>query len=309
MNSQEHNFKSFPVTSEKPLDLAHNLDRLAQDWQQHLPPQLAARFPLSRAHLDAQKDEATALHGSMIALQEELDWRCYTLYAITDQNLCYHDTAGNQLAPPAITLGQRAFEIIMARKMAAGELETTWFERHGAMPITEVPAAWPDDYKRLVERRIALIETNRNIGLIEQPEYKRRWNTEPWESQLEQALRSWLLDRLESYFDFDGRMNGEDRPTARIDIALISVARLADMARQDADFMQVGELYRNDPAFDITRLVAELVEAESVPLLSILATNLVACANVRHGNRPGTCSGRKTPSTLAPSCPKTTPGI
>ena len=34
--------------------------------------------------------------------------------------------------------------------------------------------------------------------------------------------------------------------------------------------MQVGELYRNDPAFDVARLVAELVEAESVPLLPIL---------------------------------------
>jgi hypothetical protein len=121
-----------------------------------------------------------------------------------------------------------------------------------------------------VEQRIALIETNRNIGLIEQPEYKRRWNTEPWESQLERALRSWLLDRLESYFDFDGRMNGEGRPTAKIDIALISIARLADVARQDADFMQVGELYRDNAAFDVTRLVAELVEAESVPMLPIL---------------------------------------
>ena len=34
--------------------------------------------------------------------------------------------------------------------------------------------------------------------------------------------------------------------------------------------MQVGELYRNDPAFDVHRLVAELVEAESVPLLPVL---------------------------------------
>ena len=103
----------------------------------------------------------------------------------------------------------------MARKMAAGELETTWFERHGSTPITEIPAEWPDDYRRLVERRIALIESNPNIGLIEQPEYKRRWNTEPWEAQLERALRNWLLDRLESYFDFDGRMNDAGKPTAR----------------------------------------------------------------------------------------------
>jgi hypothetical protein len=65
-------------------------------------------------------------------------------------------------------------------------------------------------------------------------------------------------------------MNDAGTPTAKIDIALTSTARLADAARQDADFMQVGELYRGDPAFDVARLVAELVEAESVPLLPVL---------------------------------------
>lgn len=34
--------------------------------------------------------------------------------------------------------------------------------------------------------------------------------------------------------------------------------------------MQVGELYRDDPAFDVQKLVEELVEAESVPLLPVL---------------------------------------
>ena len=51
---------------------------------------------------------------------------------------------------------------------------------------------------------------------------------------------------------------------------MTSVAKLADVARQDPEFHQVGELYRDDPAFDIARLVAELVEAESVPLLPVL---------------------------------------
>ena len=95
-------------------------------------------------------------------------------------------------------------------------------------------------------RRIELIETDRNISLIEQPEYKRRWNTEPWESQLERALRDWLLDRLESYFDLDGRMNERGEVTARGELhepRLTSVAKLADVARQDADLMQVAELY------------------------------------------------------------------
>ena len=115
-----------------------------------------------------------------------------------------------------------------------------------------------------------VIATNPNVALIEQPEYKRRWNTELWADHLARALRSWLLDRLESYFDFDGRMNDAGTATVRLGMALTSVARLADVAPQDPEFQQVGELYRDDPAFDIARLVAELVEAESVPLLPVL---------------------------------------
>jgi hypothetical protein len=49
-----------------------------------------------------------------------------------------------------------------------------------------------------VQRRIDLIERDRNIGLIERPEYKRRWNTPSWESLEQAALRDWLLARLES---------------------------------------------------------------------------------------------------------------
>jgi hypothetical protein len=115
-----------------------------------------------------------------------------------------------------------------------------------------------------------VIATDRNIALIEQPEYKRRWNTEPWADQQARALRAWLLDRLESYFDFDGRMNDEGKPTARLPIALVSVGRLADLARQDEAFHEVGALYRDDEAFDVARLVAELVASESVPLLPVL---------------------------------------
>jgi hypothetical protein len=262
--------QKFPVTSEKPLEISIDLDCLAHNWQKHLPLQLAASFPLSQVILREHQDKATILLGQMIALQEELDWRCYTLYGVAEQNLCYRDATGKPLRPPSIKLGQRAFEILMARKMAVGDLETTWFERHGSAPITEAPAEWPEDYRQLVERRIALIETDRNIGLIEQPEYKRRWNTESWESQMARALHNWLLDRLERYCDIDGRMNDAGTSTAAIDIALVSTARLSDIARQDDDFMQVGALYRDDPAFDVDRLVAELIESESVPLLPIL---------------------------------------
>ncbi len=63
---------------------------------------------------------------------------------------------------------------------------------------------------------------------------------------------------------------GEKAGKRALQIALISVSKLADVARQDPEFLQVGELYRDDPAFEVTRLVAELVDAESVPLLPVL---------------------------------------
>ena len=182
--------KQFPIPKESALWYAKKMDQFAAKLDFLSPSQ----------NLNADYSDWILVLQSMISLQEELDWRCYELYKLADKDLVY------PVEPPPLQLGQRAFEIIMARKMVAGELKTTWFDRHRSTPITELPDHWPDDYKQLVERRIELIETDKSIGLIEQPEYKRRWNTEPWESQLERALQSWLLNRLESYFDFDGRM-------------------------------------------------------------------------------------------------------
>jgi hypothetical protein len=121
----------------------------------------------------------------MIALQEELDWRCYRLYDLISDAPEFAD-------PPPLWLGERAFEIVMARKIAAGELETAWFARHRSTPITEAPQHWPADYRAVVERRITLIENSPTIGLIERPEYKRRWLTEPWETLEQDALRGGL---------------------------------------------------------------------------------------------------------------------
>jgi hypothetical protein len=48
------------------------------------------------------------------------------------------------------------------------------------------------------------------------------------------------------------------------------VAEFADLARHSDEFTNVGEVYRNDSAFNVQNLVEELVAAESVPLLPIL---------------------------------------
>ena len=281
----------FPLPTSLPDIQVVKLEGKAQHLQQ-LSPFLSLRSHESDTELKSTKALSTELAKSistlakdwdlvraqMIAGQENLDWECYKLYGLLEDDLT--ETIVDSSVQPwfPISLGQRAFEIVLARKIAAGEIQSTWFERHGSTPITELPADWPDDYKQLVERRIELIESNPNIRLIEQPEYKRRWNTEPWESQLERALREWLLLHLETYFDFDGRMidDGEvsNRSSVKAvplgEISMFSIAQLADAARRDPQFMEVGELYRDDPAFDVQSLVEELVAAESVPHLPIL---------------------------------------
>lgn len=264
--------QKFPLPEDRPLKLARRLDDLAQQLSNTTPEEILAQSRRDenttaslRETLSTARRRYEELRYQMIFLQEELDWECYRLYGLVDEDLTY------QGDPFPLKLGERSFEILLARNVAQKKVPpTTWFSRHNSTPITEPPANWPADYRELCERRLDTQERNKNIGLIEQPEYKRRWNTESWDSQIERALESALLNRLESFFDFDGRMNEEGQSTAKIDISLISVVKLADIARQDRQFMELGELYRDDPAFDVERLVEELVQAESVPLLPVL---------------------------------------
>ena len=245
-----------PLPEEKPRDLSAQLLSHADAFQAVIPLGTASFQSLSHQHLRSTSERAASIRRVMIALQEELDWHCYQLYGLVPDDLRY---TGDDL--PELALGQRAFEIVMARQMAKGELETAWFERHGSKPITEIPSHWPAAYRKLVERRIKMIETNKEIALIEKPEYKRRWNDEPWEEQEQRALKNWLLDRLETP---KYRKGTKDTPD------LTTTAQMADVASADAEFMQVAALYRGRPDFDVAALVAELVEGEAVPFLPIL---------------------------------------
>jgi hypothetical protein len=255
-----------PLVSERPLALARQLDRLARDIAALLPAALLAASangnqPLpTRAGLDAVRKQVDSLRRHQIALQEALDWQCYHLYGLLPEEL---DAAGVERdAGIEVALGERAFEIALARRIAAGRETTNWFERHGSTPTTEIPTRWPAAYRALVQRRIDLIERNRDIGLIERPEYKRRWNTPAWSELEHQALQSWLLDRMEAPSLWPAI---QDIPPK-----LCSVNRIADILREDAGFMQIAALYAGRDDFDQNALVAELVTAEAVPFLPVL---------------------------------------
>ncbi|MEJ1197555.1 MULTISPECIES: BREX-2 system adenine-specific DNA-methyltransferase PglX [unclassified Streptomyces] len=191
----------------------------------------------------------------MITLQEELDWQVYFLYSLHPEDLRLPDVA----AVPELALGERAFEIVLARRVKAGEASGEWFKRHGSTPITEIPAHWPDDYRALVQKRIDVIESNRAIGMIERPEYKRRWATEGWDSMRQKALKSWLLDRIEDrahWFDANGN------PT------VTTLARLTEALSADDNFTSVADLYV--PRQDLAKTVRDLLSEEHVPFVSAL---------------------------------------
>jgi len=89
----------------------------------------------------------------MIACQEELDWHCYRLYGLLPEGVAPSELEWSG-ASVEVGLGERAFEIVLARRMAAGRETTTWFERHGSTPVTEIPAHWPQAYRQVVQRRM-----------------------------------------------------------------------------------------------------------------------------------------------------------
>jgi hypothetical protein len=190
-----------------------------------------------------------------MALQEELDWECYRLYGLLDEDLTY-----SQADPPAIALGERAFEIAMARAMRDGKEDTAWFARHGSTPVMEIPQQWPPEYRDLIQRRLDLIESHPSIRLLEKPEYKRRWTQEPWEKRQERALRDWLLDRLEDKrFWFDPR--GRPMP--------LSVAQLADEVNRDTSLISVLALWEGRPDVPVTDSLTRLLADEVVPYLAV----------------------------------------
>jgi hypothetical protein len=257
------NVTDFPLPGELPLEFGSSLDALARRLSGVQPAAVCAMRIPTREQLDEARAEHDHIRGQMIALQEELDWEVYRLYGLlTDQQAA--DLQAEAVTVPELNLGERAFEIVLARQMAAGEIETQWFARHGSTSITELPAHWPEAYWRVVERRIEIIGRRRDIALIERPECKRRWSSEPWEKKEQAALRSWLLDRYEDralWFALDDTGTEQPRP--------MTVNQVADRLRDDGEFVSVARLYAGQDV-ELARVVAEITDAEHVPFLAAL---------------------------------------
>ncbi|MGO1686008.1 MAG: BREX-2 system adenine-specific DNA-methyltransferase PglX, partial [Brachybacterium sp.] len=245
--------QDYPLVEVDFTAFGRNMDQLATRHAAVQPSEvLRENLPIAELLADAA-DSSASLRAQMIAAQEELDWFAYRAYGLTEQDLTYPGI------PPEVQLGQRAFEIALARRVEAGTETTAWFSRHRSTSVTEIPAHWPADYRELVQKRLDLIDSSRMINLLERPEYKRRWAEDPWETKVDRALRNWLLDRLEAkqiWFDRQGR------PVTR------SVAQLADVVGRDPELRGVVELWRGSATVDLIKVLTDLLAPEVVPYLA-----------------------------------------
>jgi len=163
----------FPVAKDQPLALSKALDSAAEELRRFAPSAvLADASRHTRSALNEARTCSEATLQRMISFQEELDWHCYRSYGLIegDELLAVAGADGLPVVPP-LRLGERTFEILLARSMADGGEQSTWFERHGTHPLTEPPGNWPESYRQLHLRRCRAVKENPDPALIERPEY------------------------------------------------------------------------------------------------------------------------------------------
>ena len=234
-----------PPSHQRTLPLASQLDQLASEHSALEPANFIPQSSPDLWHFAEKQAQQQHIRQRMIAFQEELDWLSYQLYGILESAPIATD-------PPPLQLGERAFEIAMARSQE----ETTWFTRHNSTPITELPAHWPTDYRATVEKRLDLIASHPEIALLEKPEHKRRWQQRSWEERLQEALTIWLQDRIETAVQKENHLQ--------------SIQQLADQLAHDSEFQQVLQVYLGTNDFEAGENIRKLVQPQAVPYLAAL---------------------------------------
>lgn len=255
------NVQEFPLPEVFPLARATELENLAQQLVAVTPSTVAtdpAKLPTAETLAQA-RSEWLRIRARMVAVQEELDWEVYGIYGLHDDLTAPEGS----LPPEGLALGQRAFEIDLGKRVKEQGVKTEWFRRHKSEMISEIPDGWPEAYKETVRRRLNAMKNSSVIGLIERPEYKRRWLTDEWNDQQKAALKKWLLARMERrglWYETD--YDGTERPRTR------SLPELVDDLTGDHDFVAVAALYA--PGEELSVIVPKLVEDQHVPFLAAL---------------------------------------
>jgi hypothetical protein len=250
--------QEFPLPPRLPSDRPAILDSLARDLVAQSPRTVVSKWLTSAepgdlgTGLTVAAERWKSIRHQMIFQQEELDWETYAKFGISTSNLIYQGVFGE------LSVGERAFEISLAQKASNGQVKTRWFSDFAEVETTVFPDRWPSDYCDLVRARLELMDRDRGIRLLETPDFKRPWDSVPWERQLREALEGAILDRFE-----DGELWRDlQGPATR------SVAQLADLLRSDEVLLQLARELTGNPEPDLGAVIGSLAPTEAVPYLA-----------------------------------------
>jgi hypothetical protein len=218
--------------------IATTINALAAERSNHLPLSvigstgaLASSSALRTALREAEQRETSAFLG-MVFWQEELDWEMYRVLGLTPHG----STA--PLSECKVSPESRPF---------------AWTD--GAPP-KDLPSKVADEYVR----RRKLIESDRFLGLLESPVNKRLWRgtqgvfgryDRTYLDKTKTALNAWLAQRVEA--------------VARERSRHFSLEHLVAALQDDTSALAVCEVLTDRRDFNLSQLVAQGLQAESVP--------------------------------------------
>lgn len=194
--------------------------------------------------------ERARLRGILVSLQEEMDWRVYGIFGLPTVTAPSVDAVRLPVEP-----NHRPFEVRLAREVDSDISASEWFRVHKRAAPADVGGPLADLYRQ----RLRLLddpERGRQLRLLETPETKRRWSPPDDAKAFREAVRTWLLERIEAVF--------REQPTPELRTA----RQLALDLGRDAAVQAAYELLTEDSGADLVKLVSDLVDAEGVPSLA-----------------------------------------
>jgi hypothetical protein len=109
----------------------------------------------------------------------------------------------------------------------------------------------PSEERCIIEERMAHTAANRNLSLVEQPTYKRRWYRPDYAAEERQALELYLADRMEVW------AKGRTSP--------FNLRQFVAALQADAGVLAVAEYLAGSAQFDLEALLVERLRTDSVP--------------------------------------------
>lgn len=182
--------------------------------------------------------------GRMVLLQEEIDWRCYEALGLCDKDaLLSMDLIKS--TDYKVVVGSRPFELEEGLNQ-------------DGFPICNLSDSLPEEIIRCWEKRRAYIDSSKEISILEDALYKRRWigrqgkyNHTVRKDLKKELLRNQLVARLDEYLSSLSE--------------LVPCSYIADTLSSDQTFQNLADHYLGLKDSNLVGLVSELVGALQVP--------------------------------------------